>query len=213
VKKLFICGGGDFGREVLWACSEIPREARDWEPYAFLDDDVQAATARMGKYGISLPVAGSIRDHQPASDEVFVCCIADPRQKLQICETLKQKNAAFINVIHPTVAIAPGATVGEGCILCRGVILSSDAQIGNFVIVNFYSTAGHNCVVEDGCTINCHCDITGWVKVGRGAYLGTHSAVLPGARIGEFATVGAGSVVLRKVEAGKTAIGVPARHI
>ena len=63
----------------------------------------------------------------------------------------------------------------------------------------------------DGCTLSPHCDLTGRVQLGKGVFLGTHAVVLPGGRVGEFATVGAGSVVLQKVRPHTTVIGVPAK--
>lgn len=50
-------------------------------------------------------------------------------------------------------------------------------------------------------------------RIGHGAYLGANVTVLAGCDIGSEAIVGAGSVVIRPVEAGTTVAGVPARPI
>lgn len=59
---------------------------------------------------------------------------------------------------------------------------------------------------------------TGWVKgltiaVGKRAWVGGGSILLPGVVIGDDAVVGAGSVVTRSVPAGKTVAGNPARIV
>jgi len=44
-------------------------------------------------------------------------------------------------------------------------------------------------------------------------FMGSHASVLPGAVVGDYARVGAGSVVLRKVRPYTTVMGVPAQEI
>ena len=47
----------------------------------------------------------------------------------------------------------------------------------------------------------------------RGAYLGLHTIVLPGVTIGEYAIVGAGSLVTKDVPACSVVMGVPAEVV
>lgn len=89
--------------------------------------------------------------------------------------------------------------------------LTVDVTVGNFVTINRFSSAGHDVVIGDGCTLSCYCDVTGYARLGRGVFLGSHASVLPGVCIGDFAVIGAGSVVLRQVSPGKTVFGVPAK--
>ena len=51
------------------------------------------------------------------------------------------------------------------------------------------------------------------VLIGKGAYIGTRAIILPGVAIGETATIGAGSVVTKDVEAGAKVAGVPAKKL
>ena len=48
-------------------------------------------------------------------------------------------------------------------------------------------------------------------RIGRGVLLSSGATIVGDLTIGDFARVGAGSVVLRDVPAGCTAVGVPAR--
>jgi maltose O-acetyltransferase len=51
------------------------------------------------------------------------------------------------------------------------------------------------------------------VRIGKFAWIGGGAIILPGISIGEDAAVGAGSVVTRDVPAGATAVGNPARIV
>lgn len=97
--------------------------------------------------------------------------------------------------------------------MARLSMLTVDIAIGDFVTINAYSSCGHDAVLEDGCTLSGHCDVTGHAHLEQGVFLGSHAAVMPGVHVGEFATVAAGSVAFRNVKARQTVIGVPAKAI
>lgn len=209
-ERLVIVGAGDFGREVLWAASEIPPGNRTWDAVAFLDDSPQAAPALRG-FGITVPVVGTTRDYVPQPNDRFLCAIGNPTAKLAVCERLVARGARFTNLVHPSAVVGDRSTLGVGVIVCRLVTITVDAKIANFVTINLHSSVAHNAVIEDGCTLSDHCDVTGHAHLGRGVFLGSHASVLPHVQIGAFATVGAGSVAFRTVNPGETVMGVPAR--
>ena len=211
--RLVIAGAGDFAREVLWMCSDIPHEQREWGSVCFIDDNIEAARLRMQRCEIDVPVIGTIQDFSPSGGDLLICTHGDPRLKLAVCERLHARGGCFTNVIHPAAAIGPGTKLGVGVIMARLSILTADVRIGDFVTINSYSGCGHDAIVDDGCTISAHCDITGHAHLERGVFLGSHAAVMPGVRVGEFATVAAGSIAFRNVKAGETVIGVPAKPI
>lgn len=209
--RLVIVGAGDFARELLWCCSELPKEQRPWSEVCFVDDAVAAARDRMHSYGIEHPVIGTIKEFVPGRQDFLTCSIGNPRAKLVVCEQLRERGGNFINVIHPTAWIGPRATLGMGVIMTRLSGTTVDVRIGDFVTINCHSGCGHDAVVEDGCTLSSYCEVTGHAHLERGVFLGSHAAVMPGVRVGQFAVVGAGSTAFRNVKAGQTVVGVPAK--
>jgi len=212
-ERLVIVGTGGFGREVLWTADDVPAEARGWDVAGFLADDVDAARVDFAAKGVAPPVLGSTADYQPGGGDLVVCAIADPRERLTICEELRDRGARFGSVLHPTALVHASAVVGEGLIMRHYSGFGPNAVVGDFVTINFHAGAAHDCIVGHGCTFGPHSDVMGAAELGRGVLLGSHGAVLPGARVGDFATVGAGSVVLRRVAPGVTVFGVPARRL
>lgn len=51
------------------------------------------------------------------------------------------------------------------------------------------------------------------VSIGNDVHIGANVTILPGIVVGDFATIGAGSVVTRNIDKGKTVVGVPARIV
>ena len=55
--------------------------------------------------------------------------------------------------------------------------------------------------------------LAGFVRVGRGALLGSKTCVIQGLALGDAVRTGAGAVIIRDVPAGVTVVGVPARVV
>lgn len=208
-KRLHIIGAGGFGREVLQWCGEIPAEEREWDVAGFLDDD----RSILDQYPCGVPVLGAPRSFTPADGDVFVCAIGSPQIRLKLTEQLGARGFAFTSIVHPSARVGARCRIGEGTILCPNTILTCDVVVGRHCILNCFSTAGHDSSIGDGCTLSAFCVVTGFAQLGRGVMMGTHSQVVPGITVGDFAVVGAGSAVVRPVAPETTVLGVPAEVI
>ena len=209
MNRLLIVGAGGFGREVLNWAQDVNLHKRDWDVAGFLD----ANPAALDAYDCDFRVLADPLTYVPQPEDRFICAIGHTRTKLRICQQLMQRGAHFVSLIHPSAVIGNRCSIGAGCILCPGVVVTADVTIADFVTVNVNSTIGHDAVVGMGCTLSGHVDVTGFASLGEGVFLGSHAVVLPSAVIGDYAIVGAGSVVLRRVKPGATVMGVPAKQI
>ncbi len=208
-KRLLIIGAGGFGREVLVWALRIPEEERVWSVVAFLDANPNA----LDGYGIQTSIAGNPATYQPDIDDLLVPALGDPVVKLRVSNDLKARGGQFITLVLPEAGVGDRCVVGDGCVICSRVVLTADVTVGDFVTMNVSSGAGHDSVIGNGCTLSGHVDLMGFTTLGEGVFLGSHAVVLPGVSIGDYAKIGAGSVVIRNVAAGTTVFGVPARKI
>ncbi|MCC5835941.1 MAG: acetyltransferase [Opitutales bacterium] len=207
--NLILIGAGDFGREVLAWALDAQSAGADWRVKGFLDDNPRA----LDGYDLGFEVLGDVESYQPAEGDVFVCSIGQPLLRAKVWEQMKAKAARFTRVIHPSAIVGPRVELGEGVILCPQVVLTCDLSIGDNSSLNVAVAVGHNVRIGRHCQISSFADITGHAVVGDGVFFGSRVSILPNQRVGDYATVGAGSVVIRAVEPHSTVFGNPAKTI
>lgn len=207
--KLVIVGAGGFGREMLaWARQSVECGVK-WEIGSFIDDNLSALDGK----NTPARIAGRIADHQPKSDEVFICALGVPALKRKVMELLLSRGAVFTHLIHRTAVMGDNVDMAAGVVMCPYSIASANNRLGVGVALNLHATVDHDATVDDWSQINCHCDLTASVRVGKEVFLGSRVSVIPNVQVGDGAYVGAGSVVLRDVPAGAKVVGSPARRI
>lgn len=114
--------------------------------------------------------------------------------------------------IHPQAVMHPSVRLGAGTVVFAGTVLQPDTIVGDHVIVNTGASIDHDCRIGDFVHVAPGCRLAGDVTIGAGTLMGICSFAIPGARIGSWATVGAGAGVLSSVPDGRTVVGVPARE-
>ncbi len=100
------------------------------------------------------------------------------------------------------VSIHPSASIGTSVLLdhATGIIVGAFAVVGDEVTILQNVTIGRKRSLPDRAP-----------RIGRGVLLSAGATVIGDISIGDFARIGAGSVVEHDVPAGCTAVGVPAR--
>jgi len=125
----------------------------------------------------------------------------------------KFQNLKFVSLYHPNAIISSRAKIEVGTFLAAGSIIGPDAKVGKHSIINHHAVIDHDCSIGDFCHIAPHVSLGGGVKVGLGVLIGAGAIVLPGIKIADYATVGAGSIVTNNIPSGVTVLGNPARAI
>ena len=102
------------------------------------------------------------------------------------------------------VSIHPSASIGSSVFLdhATGIVIGAFVTIGDEVTILQNVTVGRMAEAPDRAP-----------RIGKGVLLSSGATILGDLRIGDFAKVGAGSVVTRDVPSGCTAVGVPARLV
>lgn len=142
-----------------------------------------------------------------------IVAIGDNPRRRALAARILEAGLQLVNAIHPTVHLDSDVVTGQGNCLCQGVIVVAGTRIGNCVNIHTGATVDHDNVLEDGANLGPGVHTAGRVFIGRDAFLGAGTIVIPDGRVGEGAITGAGTVVIRPVEPYTKVVGVPARMI
>ena len=125
------------------------------------------------------------------------------------------------------VQIREGASIGRDCILSKDVYIDHEVSIGDRCKVQNSVSVYNGVTIEDEVFVGPNACFTNdriprafladWkvtpTLVKRGASIGANATIVCGVTIGEYAMVGAGSVVTRDVEPHALVVGNPAKVV
>jgi sugar O-acyltransferase (sialic acid O-acetyltransferase NeuD family) len=202
-QQIVIIGAGGFGREVLDVVEAINLEyqatgAPKYEVLGFLDD---GDLDHIGPVGVLADMPGSVG---------YVIGIGSPHARAAIDEQFAGLRPSPV-LVHPSATMGREVELGPGTVVCAGARLTNHIRLGRHVHVNLNSTIGHDARLDDYVTLSPLVAVSGNVHLEAGAFLGTGVTLNPGVTVGTRGVIGSGAAVLGDVDAGVTAVGVPAR--
>jgi acetyltransferase-like isoleucine patch superfamily enzyme len=139
-------------------------------------------------------------------------------------------------IIYPDVIMGDEFVTGNNAIIRNNTIFGDNCLVGTNAVIEGECSIGDNVKLQTGVYVTLYTTIEDDVFMGpysvttndkymiygngdklkgpiikKGARIGANVTILPGITIGENATVGAGSVVIKDVADGSTVVGNPAR--
>ena len=122
--------------------------------------------------------------------------------------------------------VLPNSIIGENCNICAHVLIENEVQIGNYVTVKSGVQLWDGVIVEDNVFIGPNVTFTNdlvprskiyppaFIKtyLKKGCSIGANTTIIAGVVIGEYAFIGAGSVVTKDIPANTVWYGNPAKQ-
>lgn len=207
-KQTVIYGAGRQGMIVL----ETLRAAGESEIIGFLDDNEEIH----GKTLHGLPVFGGIEwavTNETGSNLGVIVAIGNNDARVAIGGKLRNTGYELANVVHPTVMMMPGISMGTGNLVCAGAILITGTQLEDDTVVNSGAILEHDTILHTGAQVATGVHTAGCVEIGKHAFVGVGAILGPNVTIGERSVIGAGSLVLSDIPADMIAYGTPAKAI
>ena len=164
MKDIAIFGAGGFGREVLALIKDINLITPIWNIVGFFDDGYEE-----GKVFNGFPNLGGIEQLNQWKTPLSVAvAIGSPAIRRKIVEKIANPLVDYPSMIHPSAWIGDQeyVEIGKGCILCAGVMITTNVRIRDFVILNLQCTVGHDAVIEDYAALMPSVNVSGEVTIG-----------------------------------------------
>ena len=153
----------------------------------------------------------------------------DPTVKIHPKALVESESVGGGTRVWAFTHILPGARVGKGCNIGEGVFIEGRVVVGDDVIIKNGVALYDGVIVEDEAFLGPHAVFTNdprpragrfkrpietWrpTYIRRGAAIGANATVVCGVTIGQYAFVGAGTVVTRDVPDFALVMGNPARR-
>lgn len=147
--------------------------------------------------------------------------------KIHTLSDVKSKNIGKETRVWQYSVIFERAEIGENCNICAHTLIEGDVIIGDNVTVKSGVFLWDGTRIENDVFIGPNATFTNdmmprskvypeifqGITVKKGASIGANATILPGITIGQYAMVGAGSVVTKDVPDRAIVVGNPAKII
>ena len=204
VTDIYIVGSGGLGREVADTIAQLP----NYKIKGFIDTSFKPGSVVNG-----IEVLGPNEDLMGISGKVnAVLAVASSSARRRVVEYFGA-SVTWCNIIHPTAIVSPFATLGAGLIVQAYCVLAANCKIGDFVVMNAHSGAGHDAEVGAYASIMSYCDVAGNASLGSDSFMGSGAKVIPSVNVGCGSYLCAGAVVMRDVKDAEKVIGNPGRVV
>jgi acetyltransferase-like isoleucine patch superfamily enzyme len=116
-------------------------------------------------------------------------------------------------VVDPDAAMADDVEHGPGLFVAAHATVMPGTRLGAHVAVRGGGYVGHDAVLDDYAFVGANAVVCGYVRLEAGAHVAPGALVREGTRIGRYAVIGLGAVVVHDVPDYAVMVGNPARMI
>ncbi|MDE1466897.1 NeuD/PglB/VioB family sugar acetyltransferase [Aurantiacibacter sp. D1-12] len=205
-KPAVIIGAGGHARVVAAAVAA----GDEWHAVCVLDTDPSS----IGEQILGVEVEGTLDGLSELAEKGIGAAFLASGNGETRAKWAKLCEDAGINLpalIHPSAVVDPSAKIGDGSMVCAGVVIGPLAALGQGVLINTNASVDHESEVGDFATISPAVAVAGRCVIGQNAFLGIGSKISDRVTVGKDARVGAGAVALGDVAEGGFVTGIPAR--
>ena len=208
MKNLIIIGAGGMGRTLFSNALECLGFGETFVVKGFIDDNLHA----LDGFPNYPPVIDTIRDYLPQEDDVFVSSIGGASRRACMEEIIR-RGGEFFTLIHQTVRLLANVKLGKGNFIGAHTVIGNDAEIGDYNMIQSYSVIGHDAKIGSWNRIDTRVTCVGGVVIEDEVCIYSSAVISHNVVVETGARVGAMSFVIKRVKAGTTVTGNPAKKL
>ena len=208
MKNLIIIGAGGMGRTLYSNALESVGYGEKFVVKGFIDDNLHA----LDGFENYPPIFATIRDYVPQQDDVFVSSIGGAARR-PCMEEIISRGGEFMELIHHTARVYSNAKLGKGNFIGAYTVIGNDAVVGDYNMIQSYTVIGHDAKIGNWNRIDTHVTCVGGIVIEDEVNIHTSAVISHNVKVETGAHVGALSFVIRKVKAGTTVMGIPAKRL
>lgn len=208
MKNLIIIGAGGMGRTFYDWVRECSGYGKEFVIKGFIDDNLHA----LDDFEHYPPMLGTISEYEPQEGDVFTCSMGGKAKK-NCCEKIMNRGGSFVNIVHNTARVGTNVKLGTGNVIGAYVALGADSRVGDHNLIQSYSVVGHDAMIGDWNRIDTHVTCVGGIKIENEVMIHTSAVINHKVVVENGAKVGACSFVIKRVKAGTTVMGNPAKRV
>lgn len=208
-QRVVVWGAGGHGKVVVDALLA----ADSCDVIGIVDDDERKTGASI----LGIPVlefsAGLSDLSRRLSFDGMVVGIGDNYIRAEKYQQLAELGITPITVVHPAATVSPFAKLGRGVVVMAGAVINPGSLVEDNACVNTSASVDHDNHLEFSCHILPNATLAGTVRIGEYAYVGSGAVVIPNVTVHKFSYLGAGAVAIKDVPEGIVSAGNPASQI
>lgn len=195
MKKALIGAGG--------FADEIKAHMKEFEMPCFVDDSYYKENNKN-----ILPLS----KFDPNEYQVLVA-IGDSSSRKELVNRLPKKTKYFTFIHSSAQIIGNDVMIGDGSVICAGVIITTNCIIGKHAHLNLHTSIGHDCRIGDYFTTAPGARVSGNNNIGECVYIATNSSTKQKLKICDNVIVGMNATVVKDIIEPGTYVGVPVKKI
>lgn len=140
----------------------------------------------------------------------FICASGDNELRRATAASYSEKGHEATTIVAETATVCNSAGVGRGVFIGHNAHVGPEAAVGDGCIINTAAVVEHNAVVGSFSHVAVSAIMCGRSRLGEDCLLGANATIIDNVKVCDRVVIGAGSTVVRDIEAPGIYVGSPA---
>jgi sugar O-acyltransferase (sialic acid O-acetyltransferase NeuD family) len=207
MEKIIIIGAGGHAKCLINIIQKIKR----FKILGYVNAEDKGAILDVKFLGTDQMLPVFIKKTKGLSAAIGIGYVEVSDRRKDMFNKLKKLGYKLPAIVSPDAIINKNVQIGDGTLVCDGVVINVDTKIGKGVILNTRCSVDHDCVIEDFVHVCPGAVLSGGVVVGELTLIGVGASIVQYKTIASRCLIGAGAVVVKDCQKSGTYVGIPAK--